>query len=258
MKNSNFFYKLDLLQKSNNVREIKFLKTSDDISTLKKAGTNRGLSSLLLILVFISGCLNYTQEVHLYPDGSGTMKINYWMKLPEKEDTTTINKIGIFNPEMIQREFESEYSAINNIEVYIDSTDSTTHALIELSFTHVDSLNKTKAFADAKFSLRDGAAGQKVFTQFIPPIATGFGIDGSAYIVSYQYRIYGDIITHNAHLKEDQTLTWKYSLAEIGSGKTISITFKPYKLKETPYWIYILSGFVLLIVIIFLFRRKKD
>jgi hypothetical protein len=212
---------------------------------------------VFLLLVLISGCLNYTQEVQLYPDGSGTMKINYWMKLPEKEDTSAINKIGIFNPEMIQKEFESEYSTINNIEVYIDSIDSTTHALIELSFIHVDSLNKTRAFADAKFSLRDGAAGQKVFTQFIPPIATGFGIDGSAYLVSYQYKIYGDVITHNAHTKEEQTLTWKYSLAEIGSGKTISITFKPYKLKETPYWIYILSGFVLLIVIIFLFRKKK-
>ena len=234
------------------------MKTSDDISTLKKVGTSRDLSLLLVLLLFISGCLNYTQEVKLYPDGSGTMRINYWMKMPEKEDTSTINKIGLFNPEMIQREFESENSVIHNIEVYIDSTDSTTHALIELSFTHVDSLNKTKAFADAKFSLRDGAAGQKVFTQFIPPIATGFGIDGSAYTVEYQYRIYGDIITHNAHHIKDQTLTWKYSLAEIGSGKTISITFKPYKLKETPYWIYILSGFVLLIVIIFLFRRKKE
>jgi len=47
-------------------------------------------------------------------------------------------------------------------------------------------------------------------------------------------------------------------LDEIGKGKTISVTFKPFKLKETPYWIYILAGLVLLIVIFFLVRKKKD
>ena len=230
------------------------MKTSYDISFLEKA---KRLLFVFLLLILISGCLNYTQEVRLYPDGSGKMKINYWMKLPENKDTSAINKIGIFDPEIIRKEFESEFTTINSIEVYIDSTDSTTHTLIELSFSHIDSLSRTKAFADSKFSLKDGASGQKIFTQFIPPIATGFGIDGSAYTVSYQYRISGDIITHNAHSEEGQTLTWNYSLAEIGSGKTISVTFKPYKLKETPYWIYILSGLVLLIVIIFLFRKKK-
>ena len=95
-------------------------------------------------------------------------------------------------------------------------------------------------------------------SQFIPPIATGFGIDGTEYTITYVYKFSGTIITHNAHMEDGQTLTWKYTLAEIGSGKTISVTFRPFKLKETPYWIYVLSGIVLLIVIIFLFRKKKD
>ena len=42
------------------------------------------------------------------------------------------------------------------------------------------------------------------------------------------------------------------------AGKTISVTFIPYKIKETPYWIYMISGAVLIIVIIFLFKKKKD
>jgi hypothetical protein len=186
------------------------------------------------------------------------MTIDYWMDLPRNEDTTTINKIGIFNPELITKEFSSPYTALNNVTVYIDSVDSTTHALIALNFNHIDSLNKVKVFEDFQFSLKDGASGQKIFSQFIPPIATGFGIDGSAYSVSYIYKFSGTIITHNAPIEDGQTLTWKYTLAEIGSGKTISVTFRPYKLKETPYWIYALSGIVLLIVIIFLFRKKKD
>jgi len=227
---------------------------------LKKYSTKKYSTYLLSFLFFISlvGCLNYKQEVNLYPDGSGTMKINYWMKFPVNKDTTTINKIGIFNPELIEKEFTSIYSTINNVTVYIDSVDSTTHALIDLNFSHIDSLNKVKIFEDFQFSLKDGASGQKIFSQFIPPITTGFGIDGSEYNVSYIYKFFGSIITHNAQSENGQILTWEYTLSEIGSGKTISVTFKPFKLKETPYWIYILSGVVLLIVIIFLFRRKKD
>ena len=212
---------------------------------------------LITLLLSFSGCLNYTQEVHLYPDGSGKMKINYWMNLPEAGDSTTLNKIGIFNRELIEKEFSSAYTILNNVEVYIDSVDSTTHAFIDLNFAHIDSLNKVKVFEDFQFSLIDGASGQKVFSQFIPPIATGFGIDGSEYTITYVYKFSGNIITHNSHIEDGQTLTWKYTLAEIGSGKTVSVTFRPYKLKETPYWIYVLSGIVLLIVIIFLFRKKK-
>ncbi len=220
---------------------------------------NRFVILFTAIFIFsLQGCLNYIQEVKLYPDGSGKMKIDYWMKSPDNESVSIVEKIGIFNPDSIRHEFTSPFSSIDNIEVFADTTDSTTHALIELSFTHIDSLNKAKAFSGAEFSLKDGAAGQKVFSQFIPPFATGFGIDRSAYHVSYKYTISGDIITHNAPKVEGRTLVWEYTLAEIGSGKTISVTFIPYKLKETPYWIYALSGLVLLFVIFFLFRKKKD
>jgi len=209
--------------------------------------------SMLLI-----GCLNYIQDINLYPDGSGKMRIIYWMKLPDSENLKILDKIGIFNPDSIRSEFSSIYSMIENIEVFSDSTDSTMHTLIELSFESIDSLNQTRAFKESNFSLKDGASGQKIFSQFIPPIATGFGIDGSAYTVTYKYTFSGEIITHNATTVEDRVLIWTYNLSEIGSGKTISVTFRPYKLKETPYWIYVLSGLVLLIVIIFLFRKKKD
>jgi hypothetical protein len=213
---------------------------------------------LPVISLILSGCLNYIQDINLYPDGSGKMVINYWMKLPDKESMAVLDKIGIFNSDSVRNEFSSEYTVIEDINVYTDSTDSTTHAIIELSFNHIDSLNNTKVFSESDFELKDGAAGQKIFSQFIPPIATGFGIDGSEYSVMYKYTFSGEIITHNAVSIEDRTLIWEYKLSEIGSGKTISVTFRPFKLKETPYWIYILSGLVLLIVIIFLFRKKKD
>ncbi len=210
------------------------------------------------ILFSFQGCLNYIQDINLFADGSGKMRITYWMKLPDNENLKILDKIGLFNADSIRNQFSSPYNKITDVVVYSDTTDSTTHAKIEMTFNHIDSLNNSKAFSDAHFSLEDGAAGQKVFTQFIAPIATGFGFDGKDFNVTYKYTFGGDIITHNATDKDGRVLIWEYNLSEIGNGKTISVTFKPYKLKETPYWIYLLSGVVLLIVIIFLFKKKKD
>jgi hypothetical protein len=210
------------------------------------------------IILLITGCLNYVQEVILFPDGSGKMHIDYWMILPDEDSRNVADKIGIFNPDSIRNEFSSKYSKINNVEVYTDTTDSTTHAIVDFTFDRIDSLNLTKAFTDARFSFKEGASGQINFTQFIPPITTGFGIDASKYNVTYKYTFSGSIITHNAHEVDKRELTWNYSLSDIGGGKTITVTFRPFKLKETPDWIYMLTGAVLALVIFFLIRKKKD
>ena len=55
------------------------------------------------------------------------------------------------------------------------------------------------------FHLNDGASGQKIFTQFIPPIATGFGLDGSNFKVTYKYTFAGDVITNNANSNDGRT-----------------------------------------------------
>jgi len=218
----------------------------------------RFLLAVFILLTTVVGCLNYTQDTIIYPDGSGEMNINYWMKFSDTTNLNTILSLEIFNPDSIKKEFSSPFVTLKNVTTYSDTTDSTIHSNIELSFNAIDSLNTVNAFSQSRFLLEDGAANQKIFSQFIPPVTTGFGIDGKNYRVTYNYEIRGDIITHNATNKSGNNLTWSYSLSEIGRGKTISVTFTPFKLKETPYWIYILAGLVLLIVIFFLVRKKKD
>ncbi len=246
-----FFYNLNY----NNFYGLKYLKIRFYFP--RKYSLIILLQVILFIPLFFGGCLNYIQDINLYADGSGKMRITYWMKLPGAENVKVLDKIGLFNPDSIRNEFTFPYNTIEDIKVYSDTTDSTTHAIIELTFQNIDSLNNSKAFASSNFSLRDGASGQKVFTQFIAPIATGFGLDGSNFNVTYKYTFAGDVIKDNATSNDGRTLIWKYSLSEIGNGKTIEVTFKPFKLKETPYWIYVLMGIVLLIVIIFLVRKKK-
>lgn len=209
-------------------------------------------------MITFSGCLNYYQEVVLYPDGSGKMHIDYWMKFINEESKKVAENLGIFNPDSIRSEFQSKFSTVENVEVYQDTIDSTTHAAIDFSFSHIDSLNKTKAFTETKFSFVKGSEEQIIFSQFIPPIATGFGIDASTFNVTYKYTFSGEILSHNANQISGRTLTWHYKLSEIGGGKTISVIFQPYKLKETPVWIYFLSGAVLLLVLFFLLKKRKN
>lgn len=214
--------------------------------------------TLFLTLFMLSGCLNYYQEVTLYPDGSGKMRIDYWMKFINEESEKVVDNLGIFNPDSIMSGFQSAYSQVENVNVYRDTTDSSTHAVIDITFNHIDSLNKTKVFSEYNFSFVEKTGGQVVFSQFIPPIATGFGIDASTFSVSYKYTIPGEILSHNANEVSGKSLTWQYKLSEIGGGKTISVTFQPYKLKETPLWIYLLSGAVLLLVLFFLLKKRKS
>lgn len=225
---------------------------------LIKSKTKLLLFSLLVLLTIFNGCLNYYQEVTLYPDGSGKMKIDYWMIFANEESKKVVDNLGIFNPDSIRSGFQSAYTTVESINVYNDTLDNSTHAVIGLSFTHIDSLNRTKVFSEYNFSFVEKTNGQVIFSQFIPPIATGFGIDASSFSVSYKYNIPGDILSHNAHNVSGKALFWKYDLSEIGGGKTISVTFQPYKLKETPVWIYFLSGAVLLLVLIFLLKKRKS
>jgi hypothetical protein len=220
----------------------------------------RGISLLYLFIIatILNGCLNYYQEVKLYPDGSGEMHIDYWMKFINEESEKVAESLGIFNPDSIKSEFDSPYILLKDVSVYRDTTDSTTHAIIDLSFSHIDSLNKTKVFTESRFSFQEKVNGEIEFSQFLPPIATGFGIDGSKFNVTYLYTIPGEIIAHNAHQISGKSLKWHYNLSEIGGGKTISVTFQPYKLKETPIWIYYLSGAVLILVLFFLLKKRKN
>lgn len=225
--------------------------------------TNTRLSKILIALLIVSaaylnGCLNYYQETKLKTDGSGEMFIHYWMKLSTQQDSLVVTNSGVFNPDSIRSEFSAEHNAIENVEVYTDSTDSTVHAKIELTFNSIDSLNTSRAFRGASFSLKDGAANQKIFSQFIPPAAGGFGVNAEDFTLTYVYYLPGDIITHNASEISGNKLTWKYKLSEIGTGKTITATFRPFKLKETPVWIYGLALFVLVLVIVFLFRKNRS
>ncbi len=213
---------------------------------------------ILLLLLLLSGCLNYEQITTIKTDDSGKMFIHYWMKLPSNQDSILIDQLGIFNKDSLKTQFSASFTTVKNVNVFNDFNDSTIHAQIEFEFTKLDSLNLLKPFRNNELSIKKGPENTKIFSQFIPPFATGFGFEPKQYKLKYIYYLPGEIIKHNAREISNNKLTWEFTLEDIGTGKTITATYIPFKLKETPPIIYILSFLVLLIVIIFLFKKRKE
>ncbi len=213
--------------------------------------------TIFFISLFLNGCLDYEQITNLKIDGSGDMYIHYWMKANNITDSTIIEKVGIFNPDSIKNEYSSQHLNITNIEVYRDDNDSTIHAKVMFTFNRIDSLNYTKKFKDMNFVFKSIDKNVMLFSQYVPPFATGFGIKGQEFKIIYTYYIPGEIFTHNANERSNNKLTWAFTLEEIGTGKTISATFRPFKLKETPVVIYYAALFVIVVVVFYLLKKKK-
>lgn len=211
---------------------------------------------ILILLLFLGGCLNYTQVTTIKKDGSGNMFIHYWMKWTNTRDSIVVDQLGLFNQDSVYKEFASSFSSIKNVEVYRDYSDSTIHAKVEFEFNSLDSLNQLPAFKDSKLTIKDGEDNTKIFSQFIAPIATGFGIKSKNFSLTYIYYLPGEILSHNATDISRNKLTWQYYQDEIGTGKYITATYRPFKLKETPVWIYYSALFVLIIVVVYLFSKR--
>ena len=232
------------------------------ISNIFKLKKNKELYIIIRIfsvfyLVLLSGCLNYIQDVNIYPDGSGKMSLHYWSNLPYDINSDELRHLTIFSPDFLKKEFTSKYYNLESIKVYTDTTDGTTHAIINITFNSIDSLNYSRTFQNSKFSLVDDGTGVKIFTQKIPAINDSLLSDSSKYSNTYKYTFYGNIYDDNSTEKDGRTLIWKYKPYEIGPGKTIYVKYKPFRLKETPEWIYILMGIVIIMVLFFLLRRSN-
>ncbi len=220
---------------------------------------NEAVKKFLLILLIpflLSGCLNYEQITTVKADNSGKMFIHYWTKITLPLDSTFYRQVSIFDTSYVAKQFKRDFVNLTDLESYVDYDDSTVHIKVEFNFTNLDSLNKLPAFRGSSIFIKKGAGGTKVFTQTIVPFFFEFGFKPADYTLKYVYYLPGKILSSNADDVTLNRLTWKFKMSEIKPGTTLEATFKPFRLPETPRWIYWLAGIVLLIVFIFLIKEK--
>jgi hypothetical protein len=210
-----------------------------------------------VIPLLLNGCLNYEQITTVKADKSGKMFIHYWTKITLPTDSTILRKVALFDTSAIRKKISKNFIRVENVEAYTDNEDSTVHIKIEFFFSNLDSLNKLEIFKSSNIHITDAPGGLKKFTQTVTPVIYGLGIDTENYTLKYVYYLPGKIYSSNANDVTLNRLTWQFKMSEVKNGLTLSATYKPFKLAETPPWIYWLAGIVLLIVLIFLFKKKE-
>ncbi len=218
----------------------------------------RFLLAIILIIIIFSGCLNYEQVSVIKTDNTGEMFIHYWSKLKTPYDTLFVDQIGFYNPDSMKNQFDSSFIKIKNVEVYNDFSDSTIHGKIEFAYNDINRLNELMLFNGTEISIKEGGDGLKTFSQYLPSIITGFGLNTKKLNIQLVYYLPGKIINHNANDLTSNKLTWNFNVNNISSGYLLNATFRPYKLKETPQWILYTTLAVLIIVFGFLFKKRKS
>ena len=214
-------------------------------------------SIFLLLFLFLSGCLNYEQIATIKKDGSGDMFIHYWTKLNQMPDSVLLASSGIFNADSLAQKYVSPVTTIDYTEVYTDYEDSTIHAKVKFLFTNVDSLNKIHALKNYNFSFDE--VNEELYTfsqdvnyfQFTPDSAQD-------YSMSFTYYLPGRILYHNANSLSQNKLVWEFPLSEAENIKQLNARLEPFRLNETPPWVYYSGIFVFFVVLYFLFRFKKN
>ena len=219
--------------------------------------TRLKISFLLLILSFFYSCISYEQVTTIKTDNSGEMYIHYWIKWNSTKDSLVLMNLEIFNQDSIYNNFTSPFTIINDLQVYRNFRDSTLHAKVEFEFSYFDSLNNLSVFREREFSIKDGPENTKLFSQSIPTYSIGWASERPNPSVSYIYYLPGEIIKHNADILSNNKLTWKFDSDSEEKVKTLTATYRPFKLKQTPNIIYISAIIVLFIVLFYLFKRKK-
>ncbi|MGD8778891.1 MAG: hypothetical protein PVH88_08010 [Ignavibacteria bacterium] len=211
---------------------------------------------LIIASILLHGCINFQQTTKLYKDGSGESFIHFWTEIIK--DSTDNFKLNFFNEDSLISKFTSPFCNLTDSEVYRNFRDSTIHAKIWFNFDDIEKLGNIKGLEGNIFEYKTISEKEKIFTHKIN-IPYFFTSDTAASInMSYTYYLPGNILEHNADRVSTNELTWFFNQDDLINDLTIRARIEPFKLKETPVWIYYIALFVILILILFFFVKKNN
>lgn len=191
---------------------------------------------VLLTAIFISGCVNYEQTTKLNADGSGTMTVHYWTKMSNFSMGTTLGKFD-FEESKAKSNFTSGNSEVKSIKVEDrPNEDSTKHVTMEISFKDINKLSDAVGFQGARISWKESTDGMELKYTLLQDTSAANTMGASDYKVVYVFDMPSEIISTNSSKKEGQTLTWNYTVADL--GKDIDMTANVKKAKSKTCGIF--------------------
>ncbi len=213
------------------------------------------LISLVLSFIFLQSCISFEQTTKLYKDGSGESFIHLWSNVIN--DSTNSALENIFSEDSLVAKFTSPFCEVTDSEIYNDFRDSTVHAKIWFKFDDAEKLGNIKGLEGNIFEYKTISEKEKIFTHKIN-FPYYFSDNASAKMnISYTYYLPGNILEHNADRISINELTWYFTEKDLQNNIEIMARIEPFKLKETPVWIYYLALSIIIILFLFLFIKKK-
>jgi hypothetical protein len=113
-----------------------------------------GLLTILISVVFLTGCVDYEETITLNADGSGTITVHFSYsedlvveKLGEEEFFFSLDK------EEIESELGAQNVRVDKIDKYME--EELHHSIVTLSFVDINLIPDKWAFEDRGFGFRD-------------------------------------------------------------------------------------------------------
>jgi hypothetical protein len=208
----------------------------------KKGGKMNHLKPLAVLLVlFVTGCIEYEEKIVLNGDGSGRITVHYYIdemmtsmmdKMPgEKSDK---EMPFIFEKEKIQSELASDDIKVDKIESYKDD-EGKLHLVADLSFKDINKIPKKWVFENREFSfVKEGGSYsfRSALVQEKKPEEKGKeGSEelGDSFLAGYTFKFTvempGPVAQASAGSKiEKNTVTWEMPLSDISKKERIEMT----------------------------------
>jgi len=176
---------------------------------------------ILLLALYISGCVNYDQKTTLKADGSGSMSIHYWTKMSNFSMGTTLGKFE-FEEAKAKENYTSSNTTVKSIKVEDrPNEDSTKHVMVELDFKDINKLSDAKGFSEIKSTWKEVADGMELKYTLLKDSSAANNMGASDYKVTYSFDMPSEIVSTNGK-KDGQKVSWDYKVSDL--GKDIDLT----------------------------------
>ncbi len=183
------------------------------------------LFSFVLVLgLYLAGCVNVDQDTKVNADGSGSINLEYWTKMSNVSSSDELGGFA-FTEDKARKNYESSNTTVNSVKVEDKLDDSTKHVMVELEFKDINKLSSAKGFEKIISSWKEGKDGMD-FSYTVPKDTSNAGNMGASDTkLTYTFEFPDEVISTNGR-KDGNKAVFEKTLADLKEDLVMTATVK--------------------------------
>jgi len=181
-------------------------------------------SFIIILAVYLSGCVNVDQKTKLNADGSGTINLHYWTKMTNVASSDELGGFA-FSEDKAKANYTSSNTEVSGLEITEDLEDSTKHVKMEIAFKDINGLAGAKGFEKVTTSWKEGEEGMDFIYTLQQDTSNAKNMGASDTKLTYEFEFPGEVISTNGR-KDGQTVVWDKTLADLKEDVEMTATVK--------------------------------